>query len=92
MYWVPADRFAVGSRVAFRAAPSYVTFAPTLVLPALSVNDVPLTPVTASENVAVTLSPTATAVALTAGVRADTVGVVAPAQVEGLVTLLPLGS
>ena len=30
--------------------------------------------------------------ALAAGVRAVTVGVVAPAQVAGLLTLLPLGS
>jgi hypothetical protein len=39
-----------------------------------SVADVVLTPVTASLNVAVTLLPTATVIALVAGVRAVTVG------------------
>ena len=53
----------------------------------------PLTPCTASENVAVTVVVAATAVAPAAGVRAVTVGAVEPAQVAvGVPTLLPLGS
>ena len=59
---------------------------------AFSVNDEPLRPCTASENVAVTLLPSGTAVASTVGFRAVTVGGVEPAQVAGLLALLPVGS
>ncbi len=49
----------------------------------LSVNVEPVTPLTASENVAVTLLPTATPVALAAGDWAVTVGGVVSAGAAG---------
>ena len=54
-----------------------------MVVPGLSVNVVPLTPCTGSENVAVTLPPTGKPVALAAGVRAVTVGAVVSAGGAG---------
>jgi hypothetical protein len=65
--------------------PFWLTAAATT-LPAgfVTRNVVPLTPCTASLNVAVMFAPTATAVALTAGVRAVTVGAVLAAAVVKL--------
>jgi hypothetical protein len=90
VYWVFGARLTVGSRVTTRVVALYVTAAPTVVLPVLSVNVVPEYPCTGSENVADTFDPTATAVALAAGVRAVTVGAVvsaAAAVVKAQVTV-----
>ena len=68
-------RVAVGSSVAVNVPALYVTLAGTAVVPGPSrVNVEPLTPVTASLNVAVTLVPVATPVAPGAGTRLLTVG------------------
>ena len=70
-------RVAVGSSVAVNVPALYVTLAGTAVVPGPSrVNVEPLTPVTASLNVAVTLVPVATPVAPGAGVSPVTVGAV----------------
>src|SRR4051794_9225042 len=86
VYVVFAARSAVGFRIHWFVVPFRVTPALTSVpAPLRSWNVVPLTPFTASLNVAVTLAPTTTPVAFTAGARAVRVGAgftMAPAVVK----------
>jgi hypothetical protein len=86
VYLVSFARLALGFRIHWFVVPFRDTTAPTAapVVVFFSVKVLPDTPVTALLKVAVTLLATGTAVALTAGVLADTVGpAVAAATVRG---------